>query len=190
MRYTDPELVAMIRSGEPRAERNAITFIWRRQIGSSIRYVRANSGRAEDGEDTLSMAIVALCKNIRSGSYQPRAGVSMAQYLQTIVRFTWLKTLRGRPEGGEVPFDQVGGLDEVYSALDEEALLANAQWELFERAVLTLNEWEQQFITDCRKGYSSEKLAQKHRLPSANAAKMRKHLIVVKLRKFIQDNGL
>ena len=95
--WNDATLIAAINGKE--TERNrALQHIvqgagWRQQV---LRYVMANSGVEEDGEEVFIDALTILDSNLRDGKFEGRSALNT--YFVQIAKFLWLKRLaRRRP---------------------------------------------------------------------------------------------
>ncbi|GAA4440930.1 hypothetical protein GCM10023091_25270 [Ravibacter arvi] len=190
-KFTDRQLADMIRSGEVRAESRAIRFLVRNNREKAIRWVCANAGGREDGEDAFNDALSALCINIRSGSYRLSENVALGTYLMTIVKYTWLKQLRrqGRfPGMKSIADDGTESIEVVRSA--EQIMMEQEKDDRFRQIF-------ERSLTDREKGIlmaslvekiPMKEIAERFELGNADNAKSHKYQIIKKLKKVLGDD--
>lgn len=189
-RYTDREIVEMIRSGEHWAETRAVRYLLARNEDKILAYVMKNSGTREDGEEILHDSIVIVCGNIRSGTYELRPGVLLSTYLYQVGVNRWLKKLRGQQ-----PFrslDENSGeanAQDLSSGTIEDALIALENQSIFERIWEMLTNREQGILLDVANHTSYHDVARKYGLKNADNAKAHKYLISKKLKNLLKKYG-
>ncbi len=190
--FTDEQLTVMIRSKEAKAESLAIHFLVRRNREKAIRWVIANSGRREDGEEVFNDALSALCLNIRGGSYRLSENATLETYLMTVVKYIWLKRLRkqGRLPGMRPITEDEQGISETERSA-EQLLIEQEKNDRFRYIFETsLTEKEKQILQAFLiKDMPMKEIAERFELRNADNAKARKYQIIKKLKKILGDDG-
>jgi RNA polymerase sigma factor (sigma-70 family) len=129
--------------------------IYQESLPEVIRYVKKNSGTADDAKDVFQEAILIIFKKMSEGELVLTTRFHV--YLFSICRRLWLKKLKKNWKK-EVPFEEEMefGMEEYI----EEQLLKTRKWTLF-------NKKFQQLSEECRKalkmlfdGHSSKEIAE------------------------------
>lgn len=188
--YTDQGLVTMIRSGDTKAEGRAVRFLVSRNREKAIKYVCANSGRREEGEELFNDAVTALWSNIRSGSYRLSESAAMETYLMAIVKNLWRKQLRKLNRLAVTSAESYEGESSDTARSVEQLMIEKDKNDHFRRIFENcLNEKEKRIL---RSFYidrmSMQEVADEFGLGNANNAKSHKYQIVKKLKKCLDDH--
>lgn len=191
-KFTDQQLIDMIRSKEIRAENRAIRFLIRRNGEKAIRWVEANSGNREDGEDVFNETLAALCVNIGSGNYVLSEKATLETYLIRILRNLWYKRLRKkgiRPFLSPIEENENDYLDTGKSI--EQLLIEKERDERF-RQILNecLTDKERGILIGfLLEGLSMKEVANKFLLGNPENAKSHKYQIIKKLKRNLERYG-
>jgi RNA polymerase sigma factor (sigma-70 family) len=122
-KYTDKEILAMIKAGGRDRER-AIAFLYTRERRKIIDYAKRNSGDEHDGKDLLQESIATFLVHVLTGRFRSESSIST--YLYQIAKYRWLNDLRRRkkfkrptmPQDEEVPSDNEVSEEENYGLKD------------------------------------------------------------------------
>lgn len=182
--WTDEKLLQAIRGKE--AERNrALQHLvqgsgWRQQV---IRYVQANSGTEEDGEEMFFEALHILDRNLREGKFEGRSALNT--YFVQIAKFRWLKQLAKRKSEGNVP----QGLDTDIAVEEsvERAMIAAEHEQVFAQLMSQIGERCKRIFELFHLGHSMAEIAQEVGISDADQAKKEKSRCKQRLLKLLAE---
>jgi len=142
-KYTSEEIIAGLLSNDIKIYRYVDTE-YRSKV---IRYVRQNSGSAEEGEELYQDAVYKIYVKAEQGKYDPERG-EFGAYFMTIARNAWLNKLRKLKK--TIDTTSIDDSDEQISDFDS---VEEAEQDLYYRRVQAvreciaqLNSEEQQMI--------------------------------------------
>lgn len=108
--YTDQSLYQGLLNNEA----DAFEHIYIKNFPAVRQQVQQYGGSEDDAKDIFQEGMIALWKNIRSGSYQLREGVKMSTYLVQICKLRWMDKMKKASQRYEVK-------QETYAEPSEEA---------------------------------------------------------------------
>lgn len=93
-KYTDQEIVSMLKSSSKRVEDEALMFLYNQHYRTIQKYVKANSGSDADVDDLFQDAVFIFYEQIRKNTFTLNCGIGT--YLFSIGKNLWIKKLRKR----------------------------------------------------------------------------------------------
>jgi RNA polymerase sigma factor (sigma-70 family) len=91
-RYTDGELLAAIRLGQPLEK--PIQYLYQAYFDNLANFVRVNKGSQEDAEDIFQEMVLVFIDLVQQGKFRVEASVKT--FLYAITRNLWLNELKKR----------------------------------------------------------------------------------------------
>jgi RNA polymerase sigma factor (sigma-70 family) len=88
---TDNSLIEALRSDSPD---EAIRYLYRKQFGLTMAYIRQNSGTEEDAEDIFQEVILVFIDVLKKDKFRGESSVST--FLYALTRNIWLNELKKR----------------------------------------------------------------------------------------------
>lgn len=113
--------------------------IYQQSLPEVIKYVKKNSGNAEDAKDVFQEGIMVVYRKVKTGTLELTTDFHV--FLYQVCRRIWLKKLK-KSWNKEVTFDDLGEF--VYDEDIEASLLKSKKWALFNQKFPLLAE-------ECRK---------------------------------------
>lgn len=168
-KYSDAELVEMIRGDSTTDMNLAMRFLYANYYGVIRSLVLKNSGEDEDVKDIFQEAIIVFVNAVKKEHF--KLSSSIKTYLYAVARNVWLKELRNKPKRTSIE-------DIPHIAVDEEVDLKE-----MEQKCSRLKQLINQLKEDCRKvlidfyyyNASIKDIMERFDLGSIQAAKNKKY---------------
>ncbi|MEZ0609430.1 RNA polymerase sigma factor [Fibrella sp. WM1] len=153
------------------------TRLLTRQVKAlATRTVTGNSGTIHDVDDLVQDVVLAVWQQMRTGRFQPQAGVPLGAYLRSVVWNNWLKVLRERRQHVPAEIDE-GKLNDLLAPTTQD----DPRIDRLERAFLRLGAACQRVLRLFYwEGYAMEEIAEQVGT-TIDATKQRKYRCMLTL---------
>ncbi len=169
--WNDTNLIAAITGKETDRNRALQHLVqgsgWRQQV---IRYVVANSGVEEDGEEVFMDALTILDRNLRDGKFEGRSALNT--YFVQIAKFMWLKRFaKRRPE---LDVNRLYPPDQAFEDNIEKILIGAELETVFAQVMAQIGERCKRIFELFHLGHSMAEIAKEVGISDADQAKKEK----------------
>ena len=130
--------------------------IYQESLPEVIKYIRKNSGSADDARDVFQEAILVIFRKVKDQKLV--LTTTFHQYLFTVCRRMWLAKLKKKKRA---PLTSAKEEDFAFEEQYEEAFLKTRKWRLFNQKFAQLSEECQRVLKMMFNGLSNKEIAQK-----------------------------